>query len=73
MNCDIEFLLTMLNAAKAKGATSVNFYRRSSESKTNPTSLDFVLDCENIKVDDMLIYGHKPNQIHLELPIVAIK
>lgn len=72
MNCDIDFLLSVLIAAKEKGAKTVNFYRGTRECKTNPDSLDFVLDCKDTPVENMLVYGDKPGQVHLELPIVSI-
>ena len=72
MNCDIDFLLSVLIAAKEKGAKTVNFYRGTHECKTNPDSLDFVLDRKDTPVENMLVYGDKPDQVHLEIPIISI-
>jgi len=72
MNCDIDFLLSVLIAAKEKGAKTVNFYRDTDECNTNPYSLDFVLDCKDTPVEDMLVYGDKPGQVHLEIRIISI-
>ena len=72
MNCDIDFLLSVLIAAKEKGAKTVNFYRGAVDCIKYPGSLDFVLDCDNRLIENMLIHGNLPGQVHLELPIVSI-
>ncbi len=68
----IDHLLSLLNAAKEKGATTVSFYRISKECIDNPKQLDFVVDPKLVLSDNLLVYGD-PNKMHCELCIVPLE
>jgi hypothetical protein len=69
---DINNVIKVLEQAQKLGAKTVSFYRVQRECKDNPNSLDFILDYDSINVNDLLVYGDKPDQIHLELAIKGI-
>lgn len=69
---NIDNLILALEHAKGLGAKTVSFYRVEKECKDNSKTLDFILDSNLLNINDMMIYGEKPEQIHLELPIKGI-
>lgn len=71
-NMNIDNLMRALEHAKGLGVKTVSFYREQKECSDNPKSLDFDLNNKSFDINNMLVYGHNPNESHLEIPIKGI-